>query len=311
MKIIDGKLVQIDSKDISLNGTLRFPEELTELEIILDELIIDEKDKRRIKSLELENLTKCQVLKRGQMVKGYQKASFSEIAPTLAAVGGEKLLEVESWMFCKCEKLGFVWIPKVTHIRSHAFEECDKLEHFSAPSLKRIGLKAFYGCSSLYHTTIPEGVEYISANAFTNSGLNEIELTGNVEVKMHAFQYCINAETVRLRSFEKIDMHAFDLCMNIKEFILSEDYEKSKSYKLPFITGGYLYTYKVSHKDKHMNIICFRRSGMECTSEYVQQIDCNGKSIYMLADGECIVKSVNDYCFVSDSEALKKALYDK
>lgn len=50
---------------------------------------------------------------------------------------------------------------------------------------------------------------------------------------------------------------------------------------------------------------------MECTAEYVQQIDCNGKSIYMLADGEYIVKTTNDYCFVSDSEALKKALYEE
>lgn len=71
---------------------------------------------------------------------------------------------------------------------------------YTVPSeVRGIGLQAFWSCMNLTDLTLPEGLEYISDSAITNSGLTHLEIPDSVtRLGSWAVQTCKNMTTARL-----------------------------------------------------------------------------------------------------------------
>jgi len=97
--------------------------------------------------------------------------------------------------FLDCSALEEIVIPdSVINIDVGAFEGCTNLKSvtFGANSeLQTIGDNAFYFCSSLMEIIIPNSVIKIGASAFSNSGLNSVSLSDNIEsIDTRVFENC-------------------------------------------------------------------------------------------------------------------------
>lgn len=79
-------------------------------------------------------------------------------------------------------KLKKVYAPKVTNIEAFAFSSSYIQNIELGNELSIIGNFAFDNCERLFKIKLPKSVSYIKANAFTFSGLNNVDLTAfNVE----------------------------------------------------------------------------------------------------------------------------------
>lgn len=80
--------------------------------------------------------------------------------------------------------------------------------------VKRIAQDAFCGAMELKNIDLPAGLKEIGKNAFSHSGLTEINIPEGVEVlESYAFQYCESMQRVSLpQSLVKIDLAALSHC---------------------------------------------------------------------------------------------------
>ena len=144
---------------------------------------------------------------------------------------------------------------KVTEIGPKAF--CDNYSYsFSdsivlPPTIRSIGTEAFKNCS-LKHINIPDNLCVIDSMAFYGSGLTEIELHGNMEIKVgafsssnlkklvlpanivlgaSAFSYISSLEEVCLSdSLKQVSEELFSRCVNLKQIKLGESVEEIGRY---------------------------------------------------------------------------------
>jgi hypothetical protein len=92
-----------------------------------------------------------------------------------------KLNTIQSFAFSHCESLRTVHIPEDSELYSlgdNIFEYCVSLEDISFRdyTIWKIPYSTFYGCSSLKDINLPEGLQEIGNNAFSNSGLVSIKI---------------------------------------------------------------------------------------------------------------------------------------
>ena len=67
------------------------------------------------------------------------------------------------------------------------------------PELKTIETWTFYGCTNLKRTVFPEGLEKIDIAAFSESGIECVDLPSSVRgIDAEAFAKCANLRSARL-----------------------------------------------------------------------------------------------------------------
>ena len=85
--------------------------------------------------------------------------------------------------------------------------------------ITRIENNALQNCTALTHVTLPQSLEYIGAQAFTATGIQEIVIPPAVTtIGINAFQQCSNLTTVDIQSTNlNIEQHAFYMDQALKQ----------------------------------------------------------------------------------------------
>jgi len=130
-----------------------------------------------------------------------------------------------------------VIIPgSVKIIESYAFIGCSSLSEviFLGDGLENIGEGAFNTTTSLKSIDLPETIVFINADAFFNSGLENIRIPGGVAtITIALFSSCTNLTYVILpNSIEHIKLRSFDACTSLKYVFFEgsgSDFEKIKN----------------------------------------------------------------------------------
>jgi hypothetical protein len=110
---------------------------------------------------------------------------------------GCTLLETAGPIGSGCD-IEFAWeteIPRATFYNS-------SIQQITLPStIKKIGDRAFHSCGSLQQITLPNGLEEIGVDAFTWSGLTDLNIPFNVRsIGSNIVAYCLNLREVRLNN---------------------------------------------------------------------------------------------------------------
>ena len=101
----------------------------------------------------------------------FQNTGFEVLDfPKLNQIGG-------SFAFKGCVNLRRISFGQpLTTLPSSTFEGCKNLETFEYVSVRTIGSSCFTGCLNLKNLTFPEGLNKVDRSAFTNTGLEYIDL---------------------------------------------------------------------------------------------------------------------------------------
>lgn len=138
----------------------------------------------------------------------------------------QNLKTIKKEAFRDCDALVTIEIPKsVTSIGEGIFYNCSALETvLLQDNLTEIAENMFEGCASLKTIEIPESVTIIKENAFRGSGIQEIQIPGNVKkIGNEAFRYCYDLKNVKFdEGITQIDESAFDFCKSLERVELPE-----------------------------------------------------------------------------------------
>lgn len=113
-----------------------------------------------------------------------------------------------------------VFSEGVEGVNGCIIQEFPNLTSISLPStFNRFGPYAFHGTTALKHIDIPANVSIIASNAFSESGLEEIDLSHlNVNDLYFTFQNCKQLKSVKLpKNITKIGQGTFESCGSITE----------------------------------------------------------------------------------------------
>ena len=105
--------------------------------------------------------------------------------------------------FYGCEALEQLALPKVVIVEDNAFKDCKKLKKICSGdiTIKDYGAGSFENCTSLTQK-INAGVSTIGDNAFTNSAITAVKITGTdgntLVIDNGAFSQCTNLKTVEI-----------------------------------------------------------------------------------------------------------------
>lgn len=162
-----------------------------------------------------------------------QGVLFNKTGTLLSLYPGQKagdysipssVTKIESHAFQNCSLLTRVVIPTgVATIGPHAFDGCTSLISVTLPEgLTTIDRGVFRGCASLTGIIIPATVANISNDAFSSSGLTDLNIPeGVTDIAPYAFARCESLKHVRLPStVATIGEHAFSGCRSLQTFIV-------------------------------------------------------------------------------------------
>lgn len=135
-------------------------------------------------------------------------------------VNGEyRVIGIQNHAFTD-SKLESIEIPPfINDIEHSVFFDCLYLKEVTLPyNLTEIPNSMFCGCKSLEHITLPDNITIIGYQAFSHSGLKEIQLTNNLKcISERAFGYCDSINEIEIpESVEVIETDAFWNCRNLK-----------------------------------------------------------------------------------------------
>lgn len=141
---------------------------------------------------------------------------------SLTSVDLSSCKTIESGAFSGCSALESVGSTKLlTNIPESAFSGCSNLQNVDLSNCTSVGSYAFSGCSKIKHLNLNKCV-YISSNAFSNCGLEEIDLTTVKIIEENAFASCKNlAKVTGLRQIKSLPDGTFDRCRNLSIIDLS------------------------------------------------------------------------------------------
>lgn len=129
---------------------------------------------------------------------------------------------IESGAFSGCSALESVGNTKLlTNISESGFRGCSNLQNIDLSNCTSVGSYAFSECSKIKHFNLNK-CTYISSNAFSCCGLEEIDLTAVKVIEANAFANCKNlAKVTGLRQIKSIPDGTFDRCRNLSIIDLS------------------------------------------------------------------------------------------
>lgn len=122
----------------------------------------------------------------------------------------EGLKTIETNAFLRCANLKEINIPEsVEVIEAQAFLGCEMLKKVHLPkNLKRLGVEAFTD-SGLESVDLPEHPEYVGTCTFGSSKLNQVTIPANFPLTLAMFRDCEDLETV---TFEGTDIKVPEIC---------------------------------------------------------------------------------------------------
>ena len=153
-----------------------------------------------------------------------EDATFKNV-DTLATVSlesGSRLSSVGKEAFQNTAITSFIAVP-VTDIDSSAFMTCTELANLDLPNLSSIGAYAFSGCSSLNSIAFSKELSSIGAQAFSNSGLTSVDLSGSeyLTIGNSAFAGITALTSVILPDgLSEIPAKAFYACPNLSTLVI-------------------------------------------------------------------------------------------
>lgn len=105
-----------------------------------------------------------------------------------------------------------------------AFKNCNNLTSVNFENVTYVDDYAFENCVSLVDVEFPDGIGYIGASAFANTGIKEISISGyECIIGESAFMNCKNLESVRLEEgVTYVGQNAFLGCPNLSKVYLSK-----------------------------------------------------------------------------------------
>ena len=202
-------------------------------------------------SLEKVDFSKTQVTvlssKTNTSVNGVPqtKGFFQDCATLKEVLLPETLEKIEAKMFMNCTSLEQISIPEATtSIQEFAFENCSSLtkvlfaqnsnleiigDSFVNPGSMDPGFEAasFRGTTALEEINIPEGVTFIGANLFENSGVEKITFPSTLyAISNNAFKNCQNIAEINIPgTISNVGDNAFLDCTSLTKVTLNEGNE--------------------------------------------------------------------------------------
>lgn len=104
------------------------------------------------------------------------------------------------------------------------FSNCPKLISIILPSsLTTIGANAFCYCTKLSSVTIPTSVKTIGSSAFYNTGLKEINISGDgtTVIGQNAFSDCSSLAKINMSGINTIGSYAFSYCSRLTSITIN------------------------------------------------------------------------------------------
>lgn len=98
------------------------------------------------------------------------------------------------------------------------FKNCARLVNIILPAgLTTIGTNAFCSCTKLTSVTIPQSVKTIGSSAFYNTGLKEINISGDgsLVIGQGAFSNCASLSKITMSGVDTIRNNAFYYCKSL------------------------------------------------------------------------------------------------
>ena len=116
--------------------------------------------------------------------------------------------------FNGCKNLTSVVLPEKLNSLDGTFNECRKLKNVEFKSCQSIGYSTFASCNSLKNITLPNNLVIIGNECFSESGLDSIVISNNVEeIGYGSFYKCRNLKYVSFPpSLKRINPFAFYGC---------------------------------------------------------------------------------------------------
>ena len=142
----------------------------------------------------------------------------------------EGTLTIGDYAFTDCMHLEQILIPdSVTKLGEYAFSGCTDLYEADLPdsasaAIDEISEGLFNGCESLYSIVLPSSVTRIGKDAFSYSGLSDVEIPDAVEeIGESAYSNCYNLYMIEIPgNVRKIGPDAFAGCTSLEEATMEE-----------------------------------------------------------------------------------------
>lgn len=186
------------------------------------------KDNKRIKSVSIADSVETIGYSAFQGCTALERVGFPE---------NEKFVEIESYTFYGCARLGEVEIPdSVTEIGGCAFENCVGLANVKlSKRLEKMGSWAFGYCDKITRIEIPKSLKECDGNngPFGNcDGLKEVVFEAGVtEVARYLFWGCTGIEEIVIPdTVTIIEQGAFWDCTNLKKVTFSANLTKIETW---------------------------------------------------------------------------------
>lgn len=141
---------------------------------------------------------------------------------SLASVDLSSCKTIGSSSFSGCSALVSVGSTRLlTNIPNSAFENCSNLQNVDLSNCTSVGSSAFNGCSKIKHLNLNK-CAYISSNAFSYCGLEEIDLSATKTIEGSVFSGCKNLTKVTgLKLIKSLPTGTFSYCNNLSSIDLS------------------------------------------------------------------------------------------
>lgn len=141
---------------------------------------------------------------------------------SLTSVDLSSCKTIGNYSFSGCSALESVGSVKLlTNIPEYAFNGCSNLQNIDLSNCTSVGSAAFSGCSKIKHLNLNK-CAYISSNAFSNCGFENIDLSATKTIEEYAFRGCRSLTKVTgVKLIKSLPAGTFSSCNKLSSIDLS------------------------------------------------------------------------------------------
>lgn len=132
---------------------------------------------------------------------------------------------IGDYAFYNCGMNTLTLGEKVTSLGEYAFNKCSKLEKIVIPNaITSMGQFCFGECSALCEATIGDGIKTLPTHAFSNCGLNNVQIGSGVQdINTYAFSGCKELPSIDIPSnVNTIGNYAFEGCSSLTDVKIND-----------------------------------------------------------------------------------------
>ena len=242
--IINNGIAEVIEYDDVKDGTLVFPEKVTEINAEIEQV--------KEMLVLVKSIVAVSAVSMGFKEEGRDIGSLAYCFPNLETVSAANLKELLI-NFSTCKKLYSVYLPKVEKICNGAFLHCRSLKHVNLPSCREIGKYAFED-SGLEVVNLSDNIDYIGNLAFSKTNISKIDVFG-AKCSGSTFKRCNKLIYISVDCVTQISSNALNGCTGLVEIIAKKSGKTSLSKRRnPYIRTNYQYALTVG--DKTYDCIC-------------------------------------------------------